>query len=136
MAINQKEYSPAEEIKELERLLEEKRRQLTERGEEREPKEAFREAFKERYIGKTPEEPLESSSATPPPFLPHPPTGDLKAKTREEQLAFLIQISFERGIDAAIRIAKTQTPWILDELHDRLVDEYYEKLVQARKIEE
>ncbi len=30
--------------------------------------------------------------------------------------------------------ASRETPWLLDALHDRLADEYYQKLVQAKEI--
>lgn len=129
------EYSQAEEIQELERLLEEKKRQLVERGEGQEPKEAFREVFKERYEAAVPEKLPAASGAGPSPVLPqHSGDDALKAKVREEQLGVLVQISFEKGIAAAIRLAKATTPWLLDELHDRLVDEYYDKLIQAKQI--
>lgn len=134
MDINPQEYSQAEEIQELERLLEEKKRQLAERGEGQEPKETFRELFKERYAPGIPEKPPTASGTGPSPILPQSSDDTSKAKAREEQLRIFIEISFEKGIAAAIQLAKANTPWLLDELHDRLIDEYYERLIQAKQI--
>lgn len=123
-----------EEIKELELMLEEKKRALAERGEEREHKEVFREAFKEKYA--------EEFKVAPAPPLPPPYQPPVKAKdsaariAREEELQTLIQLSFEKGVRQAIALAKRENPWLLDELHDRLIDEYYQKLIQARQIKE
>lgn len=128
-----------EEIRELERLLEEKKRVLAEKGEEREPREVFREVFREKYPLPTAEK------IAPPPVgaLPEPPSGttqkredDAIKKEREEEIAALIEISFEQGVRQAVDIAKRTSPWLLDELHDRLTDEYYQKLVQSREVKE
>ena len=124
-----------EEIRELERLLEEKKQALAEKGEEREPREIFREVFREKY---------------PPPgapkIMPSPPVppaagrispkeeDELRKKEREEEIAALIEISFDKGIRHAVDLARRASPWLLDELHDRLVDEYYQKLEQAKLI--
>ena len=126
-----------EEIRELERLLEEKKRFLAEKGEEREPREVFREVFREKY-------PLPPAEKIPPPpvgALPKPPSGltpkrddDARKKEREEEIAALIEVSFEKGVRSAVDIAKRVSPWLLDELHDRLIDEYYQKLEQTKQI--
>ncbi len=128
-----------EEIRELEHLLEEKKRFLAEKGEEREPREVFREIFREKY-------PLPTEEKIAPPqvgALPQPPFGttqkredDAVKKERKEEIAALIEISFEKGVRQAVNIAKRTSPWLLDELHDRLIDEYYQKLVQSREVSE
>lgn len=127
-----------EEIKELERLLEEKKRALVERGEEHEHKEVFREAFREKY----------GELFKPSRPLPPPPSAavSLKQKSseeealrvdeREEKLAALIELSFSKGVASSVKQARRLTPWLLDELHDRLIDEYYQKLVQSKQISE
>lgn len=124
-----------EEIKELEQMLEEKKRALAERGEEREHKEVFREAFKEKYSGEfkvAPPAPL-----PPPPRSPTAKLQDSAARSRrEEEIQTLIRVSFEKGVRAAADIAKRENPWLLDELHDRLIDEYYQKLIQSKQISE
>ena len=124
-----------EEIRELERLLEEKKQALAEKGEERETREIFREVFREKYP------PPEAPKITPPPSAVQPLTGthpkgedELRTKEREEEIAALIEISFEKGIRHAVDLARRASPWLLDELHDRLIDEYYQKLEQAKLI--
>lgn len=132
-----------EEIRELERLLEEKKRALVERGEEREHKEVFREAFREKYG-----ELFKPPQLKPPQPLPPPPSAvispprrpseeeALRVEEREEQLRVLIELSFSEGVASAVKRARRLTPWLLDELHDRLIDEYYQKLVQAGQVTE
>ncbi|MFY9462301.1 MAG: hypothetical protein WAP51_03825, partial [Candidatus Sungiibacteriota bacterium] len=68
-----------EEIKELEQMLEEKKRALAERGEEREYKEVFREAFKEKYSGEFKVAPLQP--LPPPPRLPSAKPQDSAARS-------------------------------------------------------
>lgn len=132
-----REKTTEEEIRELEKLLLEKKRALEEKGIEKEPKEVFREIFKE-YI--------QAKKALPP--APVPPAlpavsdaqkrqaDELKQKQRQEQLEHLIGVSFEKGLLDAVTMAETMTPWLLDELHDRLVDEYYDKLLQSDRLKE
>ena len=74
----------------------------------------------------------------PVPVPPVPPVADegARKKQREGQLQVLIDLSFEKGIIEAVRLAEVMTPWILDELHDRLTDEYYEKLVQSERLKD
>ena len=89
-----------EEIKELEQMLEDKKRVLAERGEEREHKEVFKEAFLEKY------------KEVKPPVLPHaiPPSGvfpggkiqDMTRIKTEEKLHALIGLAFEKGVRSAI----------------------------------
>lgn len=58
-----------------------------------------------------------------------PTAADEEAVTRH------IAAAFVKGIAAAVNDArKTGDPFLIDLLHDRLVDEYYQKLVAARKI--
>lgn len=131
-----KSASLHEEIRELERALMERRKALSEEEPGREEKEIFREVFKERYPAPSEEKitlsPVPSASASVP---LKKSAGDGTAKVREEELQALISIAFERGVTEAVRIAKKSTPWLLDALHDRLIDEYYLKLQQARQVE-
>ncbi|PIR87497.1 MAG: hypothetical protein COU11_00075 [Candidatus Harrisonbacteria bacterium CG10_big_fil_rev_8_21_14_0_10_49_15] len=47
----------------------------------------------------------------------------------------LITVSFTKGIQAAIKEAqRTGDAFFVDQLHDRLADEYYERLIAARKL--
>jgi len=46
----------------------------------------------------------------------------------------LVEVALTRTIHEAVKVAESATPYLLDELHDHLVDDYYEKLVALRKI--
>jgi hypothetical protein len=47
----------------------------------------------------------------------------------------LISLVFEKGLKEAISVARhLQNPAILDEFHDTLVDQFYEKLVREKII--
>ena len=123
----------AEEIRELEQALQAKRRALLEQGEVKEDKELFRETFQEKYQeelqaptpGGSPREGAVSVSGHTPPAA--------RAKD-EDEIQSLIQFAFTHGVASAIARAKKESPWLLDELHDRLIDEYYQKLVQAKLV--
>ncbi|MDO8600929.1 MAG: hypothetical protein Q7R73_05015 [bacterium] len=122
-----------QEIKELEQLLEEKKKALIERGEEKEHKEVFREVFHEKYqqIAGTPIAPSAGAGITPVPPVKTSPVS----KEKETELQSFIEMAFADGLVSTINRAKASSPWLLDELHDRLSDEYYEKLIQARQLE-
>jgi seryl-tRNA synthetase len=52
-----------------------------------------------------------------------------------EQVGALISLVFEKGLKEAISVARhLQNPAILDEFHDTLVDQFYEKLVKEKII--
>lgn len=135
-----KEVSSEEEIKELERKLEEKKREIAERGGvEPEEKELFREVLRKHIE--------EARPARPGVSLPVPPakpslTDDLKKKAddikkqekREKQVKALIEVALTKSIIQAVRVAEEASPYLLDELHDHLVDDYYDKLVVLRKL--
>lgn len=60
---------------------------------------------------------------------------DLREKEHREQVEALVEIALAKGTLAAISAARhLDNPHLLDDFHDMLVDEYYEKLIQARKI--
>ena len=60
---------------------------------------------------------------------------DLREKEHREQVEALVEIALTKGILAAVGVARyLDNPHLLDDFHDMLVDEYYEKLIQARKI--
>ncbi len=143
MAQEQKlDLSPEEEIAELERKLEERKRELAGKGEAvPEEKEIFREALR-RHIEEV-RPPVIGGPPSPPPAWHKLPldlqkkADDLRAKEkREEQVRALVEIALTRSIAEAIKVAEHATPFLLDELHDHLVDDYYDKLVQLRKLKE
>jgi len=56
-------------------------------------------------------------------------------KQHAPEIEALIQVAFEQGISAAIKIAKAKNdPHLLDDFHDALIDRFYQKLVEAGKI--
>ncbi|MFH1508991.1 MAG: hypothetical protein ABIE68_02400 [bacterium] len=53
----------------------------------------------------------------------------------QQNLQQLVNIAFTKGIDEAIDQAKkTDDPYLIDELHDTLVSELYDKLIEAGKL--
>lgn len=132
-------HTPEEEIRELEERLEQKKRQLAEQDTvPRQEKELFREVLREH---------IEDAGSQPLPVLPHAGITHVPTKTgvsavvtpidpkeREEALRTLVEVALSKSLKEAIKIAQENSPYLLDELHDHLVDEYYEKLVQLKKI--
>ena len=130
-----KEINPEAEIQELSRLLEEKKKAFEAAGEAKEHKEIFQEVFSEKY-----KEALPSLSSSvlggTAPASPHTkPSDDPQHKLlHDQQLQSLVDFALTRGLINAVGRASRETPWLLDALHDRLADEYYQKLVQAKEI--
>lgn len=132
--------SPEAEIKELERRLEQKKRELAEK--EIAPpaeKEIFREVLREHIEEKKsapPGQPVFSplkKSQTAADFKKKQ-EDDLKKEEREEQIKSLIEVALTKTIAEAVKVAESAGPYLLDELHDRLVDDYYDKLLALRKL--
>jgi len=83
---------------------------------------------------KAAEEPAIIKKTEPSIIAPVQPTDNSKD---EGQVKVLREIAFEKGLDIAIEEAKKlNNPHILDEFHDDLVDKFYQKLVEAGKLEE
>lgn len=123
-----------EEIQEFEQKLEEKKKELAEKGETgKEEKEVFREVLKEHI--RAAQQPTQSVT---PPSKPAVSIDDdiKKREEREAEVRELIEIAMTKTIQEAVRIAERTTPYLLDELHDRLADDYYEKLVALRKVKQ
>lgn len=120
-----------QEIRALEQRLEEKKRELAARGAETPPeKEVFREVVREHIQSIAP-------SGTPPILhaapAPPPPAGGGGA-ARDNAVQDLVAQALSGSIAAAVEKAYRESPYLLDALHDRLVDEYYDKLLALRKI--
>lgn len=130
--------SPEEEIRALEQKLEAKKRELREQGAEIEEKDAFREILKEhidksRSSSKLPATQYPTQSTLPADLQKH--ARDLKKKEeREAQVKHLVEIALTRNIQDAVKVAEQATPYLLDELHDHLVDDFYDKLLALRKL--
>lgn len=77
-----------------------------------------------------------------------PPTGaqqqavvqkakQIKAEPKERQIKLLTDLAFEKGVSHAIEVARSlDNPYLLDEFHDALVDELYNKLVETGKLKQ
>ncbi len=62
-----------------------------------------------------------------------PQTRELQEKAHEQQIEVLVGVAMAKGIPQAVELARQlNNPHILDDFHDALLDEYYEKLVAAR----
>lgn len=118
------------EILELEKKLAEKKQELTERKEgEKTEKELIKEIVKE----KIEQTAISSPSATPQQIATK--TKEIAGEPKERQIQLLVNLAFEKGIVQAVEVAKgLNNPYLLDELHDVLVDEYYNKLVEQGKL--
>lgn len=59
----------------------------------------------------------------------------IKTQPKERQIQLLTELAFEKGISHAIEVAKRlDSPYLLDEFHDFLVDELYNKLIETGKL--
>ena len=137
----QQKMSPEEEIKKLEQQLEQKKRELTESGvAPKEEKEIFREVLKERIESlkpsapSAPAVPYVPSPLTVAPAAPHDAAADAKKKEEEQAVRALIEKAMTGTIEDAVKEAQKISPYMLDELHDHLVDDFYAKLIALRKI--
>ena len=131
-----------EEIKALETILREKRRELEAKGlapsgVEGE-KELLKEALKERVaeaqekisLGQIPDQSLT------PPITPTDKDDPLAGLDHREQIEELATIAFSKGIVEAVNVARRAgNAHLLDEFHDALVDRLYDYLVQEGVIE-
>ncbi len=144
--------SPQEEIAELERKLAEKKRELAKARTE--AREIIEDEFKKtREVEpsiekeKGAEVPLSERKEVPSQKvspIPSPSTVQIsdevkRIKTLEKthQVKVLTDLAFEKGIIYAIKVARgLNNAYILDEFHDKLVDQLYEQLVKKRRLKE
>lgn len=130
----------AEEIFHLERQLEEKKRELAEAGQAVPPeKEVLREILKEQVQQARTAVPASPADTTSLPSAAPQDDATLRAlkkrdEERAEDLRTLIEIALTKDLATAVKAAEETSPYLLDELHDHLVDEYYQKLVELRKL--
>ena len=120
-----------QEIAELEAKLAAKKQELMNSGAEHTEKAVFQQVVKEHASGEAlspaiPVATAPTSSATSTQVV----TPAVQAKINS-----LIAHAFTKGLAAAISEAKkTGDAYFIDLLHDQLADQYFEKLLQARKI--
>ena len=118
-------------------------------GNAREEKEVFRDVLKEHVeqaksrveqIAEAGEGSEQAGNAVFPPLEMNAAgqkqkADDLKEREHHEQVEALVEIALTKGILEAVAVARhLQSPHLLDDFHDALVDEYYEKLLQAREL--
>lgn len=133
----QKQLTPLEaEIGELERRLAEKKSEAESKGKEVIPeKEMFREVVRE-HINSSRTTPSSQKSQAQGALSPQkqavPQSKD--DEERKEEIRALIELALTKSIQDAVKIAERESPYILDELHDHLVDDYYDKLIALRKL--
>ncbi|MCX6730053.1 MAG: hypothetical protein NT058_00950 [Candidatus Portnoybacteria bacterium] len=61
----------------------------------------------------------------------------LKDEPKERQIELLIQMAFNKGVVEAVETAKNlDSPYLLDEFHDALIDHLYNKLVEEGKLKQ
>ena len=122
--------SAEQEIRALEQRLEEKKRALAEQGTVARPeKEIFRDVVRER---------IESVAPAMVPSVSHVPTPAPTAgqtAAQDDAVQDLVSRALAGSIADAMDKAYRESPYLVDALHDRLVDEYYDKLLALRKID-
>lgn len=120
------------EILELEKKLEAKKKEMAAAGVEAPEKHIFKTVVKEHAAG--PEVNTSNQNFQTTPQSAATASGQL-SPADEAQIDTLIEHAFMKGIPAAIELAKkSNVPFLIDMLHDRLADEYYDKLIEARKL--
>lgn len=142
MAELQEKMSPEEEIKKLEQQLEQKKRELAGAGATLpEEKEIFREVLKE-HIESFNSAPAQApfSVPLPPPIVAPMPQDEKVRVQREEANAATVRILVEKAltgtIEDAVKEAQILGPYMVQELHNHLVNDMYDKLVALRKIKQ
>ena len=59
----------------------------------------------------------------------------IKEEPKERQVKLLIDLAFEKDLSHAVEVARRlDNPYLLDEFHDVIVDELYNKLVEEGKL--
>lgn len=143
MAEITQQMSPEEEIKKLEQELEQKKHELAGFGATApEEKELFRAVLKEHIETLRPVAPSV-------PITPHlPPLPSTTATAQDTQadiqkreideatVRLLIEKAMAGTIDDAVKEAQKISPYMVDELHDHLVDDMYDKLIALRKVKQ
>lgn len=64
-------------------------------------------------------------------------TEKLKDVEKNQQLKALVDLAFLKGVAYASDVARNlDSPYLMDEFHDTLIDEFRQKLVESGKLEE
>lgn len=125
-----------EEIKMLEQRLAEKKREAGMADiESQKERELFREVVREHAAQVTPSA-IQPSPVPPAIGVPQTsaPMTEEEKQERENIMTKLVEAALTHGILHALKSPEAENFYYVDELHDRLADEYYDKLVQLRKV--
>jgi len=125
--VNKEENSETGEL-EIEELKERVKTLETELGKEKSPErkeEIAKQEIKD-YLQELQETPSYAS-----PIADRDEVEEVKKFPPSQQVGVLISLVFEKGLKNAISVANNiDNPAILDELHDVLVDRYYQELIK------
>ena len=139
MAEQQPSQHIENEIAALEASLAEKRRALSvaqtpEQPSEREiVKEAVRERMEQTVSSAVTQLNIPSKQTTPPHVSVH---EELIRVSPDKQVALLVNVALEQGIDQAVNMAKgLNDPFVYDSLHDSLTTMFYDELIKRNKLE-
>lgn len=125
-----------EEIKMLEQRLAEKKREAgMVDAESQKERELFREVVRQHAAQVSP-------PVVQPPSAPagigvpqaSAPVSEAEKQERENIMTKLVEAALTHGILHALKSPEAENFYYVDELHDRLADEYYDKLVALRKV--
>jgi hypothetical protein len=120
-----------QEIAELEAKLAAKKQELMRSGVESPEKAVFKQVVREHVTAGEQPKVVIPTTAAPAKAAPVRKT----TPEEERQVNLLIAHAFTKGLAAAISEArKTNDAYFIDLLHDRLADEYYQKLLATRKV--
>ncbi len=112
----------------------EKKEEMAEKKDEREPTEEKPSAEVSQTVGGEAIEEAKSTAAQPS-AKARKKAKELKGLDQPGQIKALSDLAFQKGLDYAIEVAKAlDNAYLLDELHDSLVDELYQKLVEEGKL--
>lgn len=145
----EKKETVEKEIRELEEKLAEKKAELLAPAEKRENNLTEQEAVLESILEEPVPSVISDTSRTASQIATKTPADEdlsgeekfevnqLKKMDKESQLKFLVNISFKKGLDEGVKLARVlNNAYLIDEFHDQLIDEFYKKLVEEKKLEE
>jgi len=122
-----------QEIADLEAKLAAKKQELTRSGIETPEKAVFKQVLREHV---SPGEQARVVVPTTSTTSTIQQTTQSVTPAQQQKANLLIAHAFTKGLVSAIDEAKkSNDPYFIDLLHDRLADEYYQKLLAARKIQ-
>lgn len=123
-----------QEIAEMRKQLAEKKAEM--RPGERRPEERKPEIFVEpAQEGAKSAGQAETASIGQAPAI-QPAGQAAQALVLDSQVKTLCELAFQKGVEVALKAAQElNNPYVLDEFHDTLVDQLYDRLISEKKIE-